>query len=121
MVHRLEMIISSRYLICQIKRTVQLLELKQGQNEVQIKNLPLCLDQDSIRVDGIGNAVIFDVIYRVFSIVLPSAISLNCILLIACPRCPSTCNREVTREYHRMFIRREGTLEGRDLRFGPSI
>ncbi len=121
MVRRLEMIISSRYLICQIKRTVQLLELKQGQNEVQIKNLPSCLDQDSIRVDGIGSAVIFDVIYRVFSIVLPSATSLICILLVAFSRCSGTCTREVTRDYHRKPVRREEALERRILCFRSPI
>ena len=39
------------------------MDLKQGQNEVVIKNLPSVLDGDSIRVDGIGKAVIFDVVY----------------------------------------------------------
>ena len=46
----------------QINRRIEL-ELKKGQNEVEVKNLPTVLDQDSIRVDGIGSAVIFDVIY----------------------------------------------------------
>ena len=40
------------------------MELKDGQNDVEVKNLPTCLEEDSIRVDGIGNATIFDVIYR---------------------------------------------------------
>jgi hypothetical protein len=39
------------------------LDLKEGQNEVTIKNLPTVLDGDSIRVDGIGKAVVFDVVY----------------------------------------------------------
>ena len=39
------------------------MDLKQGQNEVVVKNLPSVLDGDSIRVDGIGKAVIFDVVY----------------------------------------------------------
>ncbi|EJD47240.1 hypothetical protein AURDEDRAFT_163847 [Auricularia subglabra TFB-10046 SS5] len=34
-----------------------------GQNKVVVSRLPSCLDQDSIRVDGIGAATIFDVIY----------------------------------------------------------
>ncbi|EJD47257.1 hypothetical protein AURDEDRAFT_184088 [Auricularia subglabra TFB-10046 SS5] len=38
-------------------------ELKAGQNKVVVSRLPSCLDQDSIRVDGIGAATIFDVIY----------------------------------------------------------
>jgi hypothetical protein len=38
---------------------------KAGQNEVDISQLPTVLDQDSIRVDGIGhNAIISDVIYH---------------------------------------------------------
>ena len=41
-----------------------MVELKDGQNDVEIKNLPSILEADSIRVDGIGNATIFDVIYR---------------------------------------------------------
>jgi hypothetical protein len=46
----------------QINRRIEV-ELKEGQNQVQIKQLPSYLDPDSIRVDGIGDAVIFDVIY----------------------------------------------------------
>ncbi|KAG8931696.1 hypothetical protein FRC02_002347 [Tulasnella sp. 418] len=46
----------------EVRRIVEV-ELKAGQNEVVIDRLPKCLDKDSIRVDGIGNAVIFDVIY----------------------------------------------------------
>ncbi|KAG8905841.1 hypothetical protein FRB99_008143 [Tulasnella sp. 403] len=38
-------------------------ELKDGQNEVCIERLPSCMDEDSIRVEGLGNAVIFDVIF----------------------------------------------------------
>ena|ERR1700761_1046176 len=48
--------------IYQINRRIEL-KLKKGQNEVEINNLPTVLDQDSIRVDGFGSAVIFDVIY----------------------------------------------------------
>ncbi|EJT99103.1 hypothetical protein DACRYDRAFT_24162 [Dacryopinax primogenitus] len=39
-------------------------ELVTGQSEVQISKLPTCMDESSLRVDGIGNAVIFDVIYE---------------------------------------------------------
>ncbi|KAG8939291.1 hypothetical protein FRC00_014024, partial [Tulasnella sp. 408] len=46
----------------EIKRTFQV-ELETGQNEVCITRLPSCLDSESIRVEGVGNAVIFDVIY----------------------------------------------------------
>jgi hypothetical protein len=39
--------------------------IQAGQNEVDITQLPTVLDEDSIRVDGIGgNAVISDVIYH---------------------------------------------------------
>ncbi|EJT99099.1 hypothetical protein DACRYDRAFT_118368 [Dacryopinax primogenitus] len=40
------------------------IELEVGQSEVLIDKLPTCLDEASLRVDGIGNAVIFDVIYE---------------------------------------------------------
>ncbi len=46
----------------QINRRIEV-EVKKGQNQVIIKHLPSWLDQDSIRVDGIGDAVIFDVVY----------------------------------------------------------
>ncbi|TDL15100.1 hypothetical protein BD410DRAFT_796682 [Rickenella mellea] len=39
-------------------------ELKDGQNDIEVKYLPACIDPDSLRVDGIGNAIIFDVIYH---------------------------------------------------------
>ncbi|CCO35557.1 Protein F37C4,5 [Rhizoctonia solani AG-1 IB] len=35
-----------------------------GQNHVHIERLPSCLNGDSIRVDGTGSAVIFDVVYH---------------------------------------------------------
>ncbi|KAG8809186.1 hypothetical protein FRC18_004661, partial [Serendipita sp. 400] len=39
--------------------------LQSGQNEVDISQLPTVLDEDSIRVDGVGgNAIISDVIYH---------------------------------------------------------
>ncbi|KAG9104890.1 hypothetical protein FRC06_006715 [Ceratobasidium sp. 370] len=47
----------------EVKRRVQL-ELKQGQNHVTIERLPSCVSENSIRVDGIGAAVIFDVVYH---------------------------------------------------------
>ncbi|CCA74226.1 hypothetical protein PIIN_08179 [Serendipita indica DSM 11827] len=40
-------------------------QLKEGQNEIDISQLPTVLDEDSIRVDGIGEgAIISDVIYH---------------------------------------------------------
>ncbi|QRV76194.1 hypothetical protein RhiJN_04209 [Ceratobasidium sp. AG-Ba] len=47
----------------EVKRRVQL-ELKQGQNHVTIERLPSCIREESIRVDGVGAAVIFDVLYH---------------------------------------------------------
>ncbi|KAG8677963.1 hypothetical protein FRC09_020243 [Ceratobasidium sp. 395] len=47
----------------EVKRRVKL-ELKQGQNHVDIERLPTCINEDSIRVDGTGTAVIFDVVYH---------------------------------------------------------
>ncbi|KAG9049795.1 hypothetical protein FS837_009095 [Tulasnella sp. UAMH 9824] len=38
-------------------------ELEAGQNEIKIERLPSNVDPDSIRVEGTGNAVIFDVIH----------------------------------------------------------
>ena len=46
-----------------VKRKIEV-ALKEGQNDVEITHLPSCLEESSIRVDGIGNATIFDVIYR---------------------------------------------------------
>ncbi|KZO92057.1 hypothetical protein CALVIDRAFT_504801 [Calocera viscosa TUFC12733] len=40
------------------------IELEAGQSEVRISKLPTCMDESSLRVDGLGNAVIFDVIYE---------------------------------------------------------
>jgi hypothetical protein len=48
--------------IWQVTRKIEV-DLKRGQNEVIIKNLPSVLHGDSIRVDGIGKAVVFDVVY----------------------------------------------------------
>lgn len=39
-------------------------QLRDGQNTVQVKNQPSGIDEVSIRVNGVGNATIFDVIYR---------------------------------------------------------
>ncbi|KAJ1303532.1 hypothetical protein OPQ81_011717 [Rhizoctonia solani] len=47
----------------EVKRRINL-DLKKGQNHVHIERLPSCLKGDSIRVDGTGTAVIFDVIYH---------------------------------------------------------
>ncbi|KAF8751451.1 hypothetical protein RHS01_08408 [Rhizoctonia solani] len=47
----------------EIKRRVRL-DLKSGQNHVRIERLPSCVNEDSIRVDGTGTAVIFDVVYH---------------------------------------------------------
>ncbi|KAH8115703.1 hypothetical protein DFH11DRAFT_1543173 [Phellopilus nigrolimitatus] len=47
----------------EVKRKLKV-ELKDGQNSVEVKNLPTCLEESSIRVDGIGNATIFDVVYH---------------------------------------------------------
>ncbi|KAF8609754.1 hypothetical protein BDV93DRAFT_465221 [Ceratobasidium sp. AG-I] len=47
----------------EIKRRVKL-NLRQGQNHVDIERLPSCINEDSIRVEGTGTAVIFDVVYR---------------------------------------------------------
>jgi hypothetical protein len=48
--------------VLKVTRRIEI-ELKKGQNEVTINNLPTVLDGDSIRVDGIGKAVVFDVVY----------------------------------------------------------
>ncbi|KAF8685733.1 hypothetical protein RHS04_00469 [Rhizoctonia solani] len=47
----------------EVKRRV-ILDLKKGQNHVHVERLPSCLNGDSIRVDGTGSAVIFDVVYH---------------------------------------------------------
>lgn len=39
-------------------------QLRDGQNTVQVKNRPSGIDEVSIRVIGVGNATIFDVIYH---------------------------------------------------------
>ncbi|KAH7103966.1 hypothetical protein BKA62DRAFT_782983 [Auriculariales sp. MPI-PUGE-AT-0066] len=46
----------------EVNRRIQV-QLKAGQNDVVVTNLPTCLDEDSLRVDGIGSATVFDVIY----------------------------------------------------------
>lgn len=47
----------------QVTRKI-VVQLAKGQNSLEVRNLPSVIDQNSIRVDGIGNATIFDVIYR---------------------------------------------------------
>ncbi|KAF8605077.1 hypothetical protein BDV93DRAFT_470981 [Ceratobasidium sp. AG-I] len=47
----------------EVKRRVTL-DLKRGQNHVNIERLPSCINEDSIRVDGTGTAIIFDVVYH---------------------------------------------------------
>ncbi|KAG8699919.1 hypothetical protein FRC08_005035 [Ceratobasidium sp. 394] len=47
----------------EVRRRITL-ELKKGQNQVVVERLPSCVHEDSIRVDGTGNAVIFDVVYH---------------------------------------------------------
>ncbi|KDQ15818.1 hypothetical protein BOTBODRAFT_54316 [Botryobasidium botryosum FD-172 SS1] len=37
--------------------------IKAGQNNIKIKNLPSCIDQDSIQVRGLGGATLFDVAF----------------------------------------------------------
>ncbi|KAG8707787.1 hypothetical protein FRC09_001619 [Ceratobasidium sp. 395] len=48
----------------ELKWTNLALIVQQGQNHVDIKRLPTCINEDSIRVDGTGTAVIFDVVYH---------------------------------------------------------
>ncbi|KDN36039.1 hypothetical protein RSAG8_11125, partial [Rhizoctonia solani AG-8 WAC10335] len=45
----------------EVKRRVQL-QLKKGQNQITIKRLPNFLAEDSLRVQGTGAAIIFDVV-----------------------------------------------------------
>ncbi|KAJ1309228.1 hypothetical protein OPQ81_004895 [Rhizoctonia solani] len=47
----------------EVKRRVNL-DLKRGQNHIRIERLPSGVNEDSIRVDGTGTAVIFDVVYH---------------------------------------------------------
>ncbi|CAE7056776.1 unnamed protein product [Rhizoctonia solani] len=47
----------------EVKRRVNL-DLKGGQNHIRIERLPSGIQEDSIRVDGTGTAVIFDVVYH---------------------------------------------------------
>ncbi|KAG9017772.1 hypothetical protein FRB93_004583 [Tulasnella sp. JGI-2019a] len=49
---------------CAEVQRVYSVQLKAGQNEVQLKSLPNSLQEDSIRVEGLENAIIFDVIYK---------------------------------------------------------
>ncbi|KAL5636429.1 hypothetical protein ACGC1H_000407 [Rhizoctonia solani] len=47
----------------EVKRRVKI-DLKSGQNHIRIERLPNGVYEDSIRVDGTGAAVIFDVVYH---------------------------------------------------------
>ncbi|KAJ1307066.1 hypothetical protein OPQ81_008045 [Rhizoctonia solani] len=47
----------------EVKRRVNI-DLKNGQNHIRIERLPSGINEDSIRVDGTGTAVIFDVVYH---------------------------------------------------------
>ncbi|CAE6405562.1 unnamed protein product [Rhizoctonia solani] len=47
----------------EVKRRVKI-DLKSGQNHIRIERLPNGVNEDSIRVDGAGTAVIFDVVYH---------------------------------------------------------
>ncbi|KAH7343222.1 hypothetical protein B0J17DRAFT_641500 [Rhizoctonia solani] len=47
----------------EIKRRINL-DLKRGQNHIRIERLSSAINEDSIRVDGTGTAVIFDVVYH---------------------------------------------------------
>ncbi|CAE6510291.1 unnamed protein product [Rhizoctonia solani] len=47
----------------EVKRIVNV-KLKTGQNHIHIERLPSCIEEDSIRVDGTGVAIIFDVVYH---------------------------------------------------------
>ncbi|CUA74511.1 Protein F37C4,5 [Caenorhabditis elegans] [Rhizoctonia solani] len=49
----------------EVKRRVQLqLQLQKGQNQISIERLPTHLVEGSLRVQGTGNAIIFDVVYH---------------------------------------------------------
>jgi len=47
----------------QVTRTIQV-TLSNGLNSIEVKCLPNNLDRDSIVVEGLGSAVILDVVYR---------------------------------------------------------
>ncbi|QRV91001.1 hypothetical protein RhiJN_19019 [Ceratobasidium sp. AG-Ba] len=47
----------------EVRRRVTV-ELKRGQNYVDIERLPSCINEDSVLVEGIGSAVILDVVYH---------------------------------------------------------
>ncbi|CAE6447043.1 unnamed protein product, partial [Rhizoctonia solani] len=47
----------------EVKRRVQL-QLQKGQNQISIERLPTHLVEDSLRVQGTGTAIIFDVVHH---------------------------------------------------------
>ncbi|QRV93241.1 hypothetical protein RhiJN_21259 [Ceratobasidium sp. AG-Ba] len=47
----------------EVKRRVKV-KLKKGQNHIGVERLPSCINDNSIRVEGTGNAIIFDVVYH---------------------------------------------------------
>ncbi|KAH7344652.1 hypothetical protein B0J17DRAFT_712306 [Rhizoctonia solani] len=47
----------------EIKRRIQL-QLKKGQNQITVERLASCLTEDSLRVQGTGTAVIYDVVHH---------------------------------------------------------
>ncbi|CCO31864.1 Protein F37C4,5 [Rhizoctonia solani AG-1 IB] len=47
----------------EVRRRVDL-DLKKGQNRIRIEGLPSSINENSIRVDGTGTAIIFDVVYH---------------------------------------------------------
>lgn len=49
--------------IAQVTRKISV-QLQDGQNTVKVTSLSSGIDKDSIRVNGLGRATIFDVIYR---------------------------------------------------------
>ncbi|KAG9089462.1 hypothetical protein FRC06_001542 [Ceratobasidium sp. 370] len=61
--HRIRSVTVFQTSRAEVKRRV-VVELKRGQNYVDIERLPSCINEDSIHVEGTGSAVIFDVIYH---------------------------------------------------------
>ncbi|CAE6449401.1 unnamed protein product [Rhizoctonia solani] len=47
----------------EVKRRIQL-QLQKGQNQITVERLASCLVEDSLRVQGTGTAVIYDVVYH---------------------------------------------------------
>lgn len=61
---KLELKVSSR--ATRVNNTIVVLtyRVQRGQNHVDIEQLPSCINEDSIRVEGTGTAIIFDVVYH---------------------------------------------------------